>query len=592
MVSAKPGKTIANSAAAGSVAAWDDAAFRWNDVLVELAGAADAPLNIGTVCSDRHVAEGRGGRAAIRWLGRQQEPRDVTYGELAEQSGRIARVLTDLGLKPGDTVAVLLGRVPDLYAAALGIWKAGGIYCPLFAAFGPGPIKARLELGRVRALITSDELYARKVASSRASLPDLAHVLLVGTGGAAPAPVAGCADLAGLSAAARPMAAVDTGPDAPAFLHFTSGTTGTPKGVLHPHRAVLAHLATGRKVFGLGYDDVFWCTADPGWVTSTSYGIVAPLACGATLVADEADLEPRRWYGILHDEKVTAWYTTPTAIRTMMRYGAALARSYRENSLRIAASVGEPLNAEAVMWGQKALGVPFLDTWWQTETGAITIANEPGTGRRPGSMGRPLPGVEVMIVRCEAGQSQPVDGPDQIGELAIRTCWPSMFTGSLGDQSRYGECFRDGWYFTGDLVKRDADGFIWFVGRADDMIKCGGLQIGPFEVEGSLMDHPAVAEIGVVGKPDLLVREVPVAFVSLNPGFEAGDALRAELLSYARQELGANMAPREIHFVEELPKTNSGKIMRRVLKAKAMGEPDGGDILATMPPCPGRYDDE
>jgi acetyl-CoA synthetase len=592
MVSAKPGKTIANTATAGSVVAWDDAAFHWNDILAELAGASGAPLNIGSVCSDRHVAAGRGDRAAVRWLGRQQDRRDLTYGQLAEQSGRIARVLADLGVKPGDTVAVLLGRVPDLYAAALGIWKAGGVYCPLFAAFGPGPIKARLELGKARALITSDELYARKVASSRASLPELRHVLLVGQGGAPAATLPDCDDLAGLSAAAAPMAAVATGPDAPAFLHFTSGTTGTPKGVLHPHRAVLAHLVTGRKVFGLDHDDVFWCTADPGWVTSTSYGIVAPLACGATLIADEADLEPRRWYGILHDEKVTAWYTTPTAIRTMMRYGAALARSYRENSLRIAASVGEPLNAEAVMWGQKALGVPFLDTWWQTETGAITIANEPGTGRRPGSMGRPLPGVEVMIMRCGDGPSQPVEGSDQVGELAIRTCWPSMFTGSLGDQSRYGDCFRDGWYFTGDLVKRDADGFIWFVGRADDMIKCGGLQIGPFEVEGSLMDHPAVAEIGVVGKPDLLVREVPVAFVSLNPGFEPGDALRAELLSYARQELGANMAPREIHFVEELPKTNSGKIMRRVLKAKAMGEPDGGDILSTMPPCPGRYDDE
>ena len=592
MVSAKPGKTIAATAPAGGAGVWDDAAFRWNEALAELAGAPDAPLNIGAVCSDRLVGLGRGGQTAVRWLGRRQDRRDITYGQLAEQSGRIARVLADLGLQPGETVAVLLGRVPDLYGVALGIWKAGGIYCPLFAAFGPGPIKARLELGKARVLITSDELYARKVASSRAALPQLSHVLLIGESGAAPSAVEGCADLRGLLEAAKPMAAVATTPDAPAFLHFTSGTTGTPKGVLHPHRAVLAHLVTGRKVFGLTEADVFWCTADPGWVTSTSYGIIAPLVCGATLIADEAELEPRRWYGILHDEKVTAWYTTPTAIRTMMRYGAALARSYRENSLRVAASVGEPLNAEAVMWGQKALGVPFLDTWWQTETGAITIANGPGTDRRPGSMGRPLPGVEAMIMRCEGGTPKAVEGIDAVGELAIRTCWPSMFSGALGEEARYGECFRDGWYFTGDLVKRDKDGFIWFVGRADDMIKCGGLQIGPFEVEGSLMDHPAVAEIGVVGKPDMLVREVPVAFVSLNPGFEAGDALRAELLSYARQELGAGMAPREIHFVEELPKTNSGKIMRRVLKAKAMGEPDGGDILSTLPPCPGRYDDE
>jgi acetyl-CoA synthetase len=586
MVPAKPGKTIATSVSV------DDSAFQWNVALAELSGAADASLNIGTVCSDRHVRLGRGGQIAVRWLGRHQQRLDISYDQLALQSGRIARVLADLGLAPGETVAVLLGRIPELYGAALGIWKAGGIYCPLFSAFGPGPIKARLELGKASILITSDELYARKVASSRAALPHLRHVLLVGEDGAAATVHDGCAALHPLMEAAQSMEAVATAPDAPAFLHFTSGTTGTPKGVLHPHRAVLAHWVTGRRVFGLTESDVFWCTADPGWVTCTSYGIIAPLVCGATLITDEADLEPRRWYGILHDENVTAWYTTPTAIRTMMRYGAALARSYRQNSLRVAASVGEPLNAEAVMWGQKALGVPFLDTWWQTETGAITIANGPGSDRRPGSMGRPLPGVEAVIMRCEGGTPKPVDGIDMVGELAIRTCWPSMFSGALGDETRYGDSFRDGWYFTGDLVKRDADGFIWFVGRADDMIKCGGLQIGPFEVEGSLMDHPAVAEVGVVGKPDMLVREVPVAFVSLNPGFEAGDALRAELISYARQEMGTGMAPREIHFVDELPKTSSGKIMRRVLKAKAMGEPDGGDILSTLPPCPGRYDDE
>ncbi|MBI3446976.1 MAG: AMP-binding protein [Magnetospirillum sp.] len=555
--------------------------------MAELAGASTDVLNLGAVCADRQVALGQGEHVALRWLGRQSERRDVTYHQLSDQSGRVARVLADLGLQPGETVAVLMGRVPELYSAALGIWKAGGIYCPLFAAFGPGPIKARLELGGARILITTDELYARKVAMSRPGLSRLQHVLVVGESFAD-----GCGDFRALVNACLPLSPVATKPDAPAFLHFTSGTTGTPKGVLHPHRAVLAHLVTGRKVFGLSASDVFWCTADPGWVTSTAYGLIAPLVCGATLIADEAELEPRRWYGILHDEKVTAWYTTPTAIRTMMRYGAALARSYRENTLRVAASVGEPLNAEAVLWGQKALGVPFLDTWWQTETGAITIANAPGEGSRSGSMGRPLPGVEAVIMRCEGGTPNRIDAVDGVGELAIRTCWPSMFSGALGEEPRYGECFRDGWYFTGDLVRRDADGFFWFVGRADDMIKCGALQIGPFEVEACLMDHPAVAEIGVVGKPDMLVREVPVAFVSLNPGFEAGDALRAELLSYARQELGAGMAPREIHFVEELPKTNSGKIMRRVLKAKAVGEPEGGDILVSLPPCPGRYDDE
>ncbi|CAA7627577.1 AMP-binding protein [Magnetospirillum sp. SS-4] len=584
MASGESGKS---GAAARDMAG--DAASPWGDALAELA-APSGGLNIAVACVDRHVAAGGGQRVALRWLGRRQDRRDITFAELADLSGRAARVLGDLGLAPGDTVAVMLDRIPELYAAALGTWKAGGVYCPLFSAFGPGPLRARLEIGRARVLIVSDELYARKLAANRDGLSGLRHVLLVRTDDG-PLPD-GCLDFRALLAAAEPAAAADTRPDDPAFLHFTSGTTGNPKGALHPHRAVLSHLVTGRTVFGLSGADVFWCTADPGWVTSTAYGVIAPLACGATLLVDEADIDPRRWYAILHEEKVTAWYTTPTAIRTMMRYGAALARSYRDNSLRVAASVGEPLNGEAVSWGQKALGVPFLDTWWQTETGAIVIANAPGQGRRPGSMGRVLTGIEARVVQCADGAPVPADGADTVGELVLRAGWPSMFSGYLGDDDRPGGCFREGWYFTGDLVKRDGDGFFWFVGRADDMIKCGGLRIGPFEVEAMLMDHPAIAEVGVVGKPDLLLREVPVAFASLNPGFEAGDALRAELLSFARQELGASMAPREIHFIAELPKTTSGKILRRVLKAKAVGEADSFDSLPNLPPCPGRFDDE
>ncbi len=566
--------------------------FNWGDALAELGGPSPGMLNIGVACADRHVAAGAGDRVAVRCLGRGRERRDITFRQLSDLSGRAAAVLAELGVRPGDTVAVLLGRVSGLFATALGIWKAGGIYCPLFAAFGPGPIRSRLELGRARVLITSDELYARKVAGARSSLPQLEHVLLLGEDGACAKVHPGCSDFGALMAAAQPAPSVSTRPDDPAFLHFTSGTTGTPKGAVHSHRAALAHLATARKVFGLTEADVFWCTAEPGWVTSTAYGVIAPLVCGATALIDEVDLEPRRWYGILHDENVTAWYTTPTAIRTMMRFGAALARSYRANSLRVAASVGEPLNCEAVLWGEKALGVPFLDTWWQTETGAIVIANAPGDGRRPGSMGRLLPGVEAAVMRCDGSEAKPVESADVVGELAIRAGWPSMFAGYLGDGKDPSPCFRYGWYFTGDLVRRDDDGFFWFVGRVDDMIKCGALQIGPFEVEAVLMDHPAVAEVGVVGKPDLLLREVPVAFAALNPGFDAGDALKTELLSFARQELGSTMAPREILFVAELPKTTTGKIMRRVLKAKAVGEPDGSDALSVQRPCPGRYDDE
>jgi acetyl-CoA synthetase len=557
----------------------------------ELMGGS-AGFNIATACLDRHVAAGAGGKPAIRWLGRHMRRQDISYADLADRSGRLARVLADLGLGKGETVAVLLDRTPDLYASAFGIWKAGGVYCPLFSAFGPGPLRARLELGRARVLIASDSLYARKLAAGRAQLAGIRHVLLVGEDGAPPRLAEGCLDLAALLDKAQPAPALATAPDDPAFLHFTSGTTGTPKGAVHPHRTVLALMASAANVFGLGDKDIFWCTADPGWVTCTSYGIIAPLACGATLLADEADVEPRRWYGILEEEKVTAWYTTPTAIRTMMRFGAALARSYRENTLRVAASVGEPLNPEAVSWGEKALGVPFLDTWWQTETGAIVVANGTGSGRRAGSMGSLLPGVEAAVMKSDSFDPTPVDGVDQVGELALRLGWPGMFQGYLGTDDPYGYRVRDGWYFTGDLVRRDGDGFFWFVGRSDDMIKCGGMQIGPFEVEGSLMDHPAVAEVGVVAKPDMLLREVPVAFASLNPGFQAGEALRAELLSFARQELGAKMAPREIHFVDELPKTSTGKILRRVLKTKVTTDLEEDDLLSDPGPCAGRFDDE
>lgn len=556
-------------------------ASRWDEVRAELA-LGDGALNIGHACADHHVAAGRGGRVAVRALGAHGEPRLLTYAQLAEASGRFAAALTARGIGPGDTVALLLRRTPELFVAALGALKAGAVVCPLFPTFGPGPIRSRLDLAQARLLVAAEDLYARKVAAQRGALPRLEQAVLVGEDGAAARPAPGCLDYAALLAGAAPAPAVATRPLDPALLHFTSGTTGTPKGVVHPHRAVLAHLLTGREMFGLGPDDVFWCTADPGWITGTAYGIIAPLACGATVLADEADINPRRWYGILADEQVTVWYTTPTAIRAMMRFGAALARSYRGTSLRVAASVGEPLNAEAVLWGRRALGVPFLDTWWQTEIGSVAIANRPDDSIRPGSMGRPLPGIQAAVVRRDGNHVEPIDTPDTVGELAIRPGWPSMLSGYLGEGVLLGVGLHDGWYLTGDLVRRDADGCFWFVGRADDMIKCGGVQIGPFEVEGLLMNHPALAEVGVVGKPDLLLREVPVAFASLNPGFQAGDALRAEVLSYARQELGSALAPRELHFLAELPKTVAGKILRRVLKAKAVEEPEESEPLPAV----------
>lgn len=563
----------------GKIAAGGD--FRWDQAAGLLAGGPDGGVNPGGCVNiaheivDRHVAEGFGYLPALRWLGRQQR-REFSYGELAELAARAAQVLRDHGVGAGDVVAVLLPKVPEQIVAALAIWKIGAVFCPLSISFGPGPILSRLDMGGAKLLISTEPLYARKVAGQRAALAALTTVLLVGAeAGATP----DCGDFAALVAAADSKAAVTaaTTADSPAFLHFTSGTTGTPKGAVHSHRAVLSHLVTGIQVFGLSQADIYWCTAEPGWITATAYGIVAPLANRCCTVLDEAEFDPRRWYAILRDERVTAWYTTPTAIRMMMRYGAALARSYRENSLRVAASVGEPLNPEAVAWGIKAFGLPFLDTWWQTEIGAIATANPP-TQYRPGSMGQPLPGIRARVVQRGADGLEDVVGADAIGELAIHSALPSMFTAYLGDAPRFAASLVDGWFLTGDLVRKDDDGFLWFVGRGDDMIKSAGQSIGPFEVECALLDHPAVAEAGVVGKPEMLLREVPVAFVSLNPGFEPGEALRLELLAFARQNLGSAMAPQEIHFIETLPKTTSGKIVRRTLKLKAAGAPgEGGE---------------
>jgi acetyl-CoA synthetase len=365
-----------------------------------------------------------------------------------------------------------------------------------------------------------------------------------------------------------------TDPEDMALLHFTSGTTGKPKGVVHVHRAVLAHHVTAQQALDLRPDDVFWCTADPGWVTGTSYGIIAPLTHGATNLLDEAEFDGERWYRILQDERVNVWYTAPTAIRMLMRLGDELPRKHDLRSLRFAASVGEPLNPEAVVWSERALPVVLHDNWWQTETGGIMIANRAGAPVRPGSMGLALPGVEAAIV--EPNDEGGVDFVETgcTGQLALRRGWPSMFRGYLGEEERYRKCFAGDWYLSGDLARRDADGYFWFVGRADDLIKSAGHLIGPFEVESTLMEHPAVAEAAVIGKPDPVAGQIVKAFVLLKRGRTPDETLRRDVLAFARRKLGA-VAPREIEFAESLPRTRSGKILRRLLRARELGLPEG-----------------
>jgi acetyl-CoA synthetase len=532
-------------------------------------------LNIAHEAVDRHAASPLCRRVALRFLSSDGGRRDLTYGELADETSRFANALRALGVGKGDRVFALLGRVPELYVAALGTLKNGSVFCPLFSAFGPEPIRARLELGGGKVLVTTEALYRRKVAGIRGTLPALEHVLLAG--GNAPAEIPGARALAPhLADAERRFQIPPTAPGDLALLHFTSGTTGRPKGAMHVHEAVVAHHATGRIALDLHDDDVFWCTADPGWVTGTSYGIVAPLACGVTSVVDEAEFDAERWYQVLEREQVTVWYTAPTAVRMLMKAGAEMARAHDLSRLRFVASVGEPLNPEAVTWGVEALGRPIHDNWWQTETGGIMIANLAAMPVKPGSMGRPLPGVTAAVVRREAdGRVVEVSEPGEEGELALRPGWPSMFRGYLGDEARYRACFADGWYLTGDLVRRDGDGYFWFVGRKDDVIKSAGHLIGPFEVESALLEHPAVAEAAAIGKPDPVALEFVKAFVSLKPGSTPSEALRLELIGFGRSRLGRAVAPKEIDFLPSLPRTRSGKIMRRLLRARELGLPEG-----------------
>ncbi|WP_424940529.1 acetate--CoA ligase [Aliiroseovarius sp. S253] len=535
-----------------------------------LTGLPNDALNIGYEAVDRHVEQGHGDQAALIWLSKDGGRVSLSYRDLSEMSSRFSNLLQSHGLKKGARVFVAMGRRPELYAAALGTLKAGMVFTPLFAAFGPEPLRTRMEIGDANVLVTTKSLYKRKIASWRAEIPSLELVLIVGDD----APE-GCVALGPeMQAALTDFQAVHTQPEDPALIHFTSGTTGRPKGAVHVHGAVLYHALSGRYALELRPSVTYWCTADPGWVTGTSYGIISPLVNRVTMIVDEAEFNLERWYGILEQEKVAIWYSAPTAIRMMMRAGEEAAERFDFNALEFLASVGEPLNPEAVVWSNEVFGRPFHDNWWQTETGGIMIANTQAHDIKPGSMGKPLPGISAGIVEKDnGGLRELADG--EIGELALRPGWPSMMRTYLHEQERYDKCFKDGWYLSGDLAMRDADGYFWFVGRADDLIKSSGHLIGPFEVESALIEHKAVAEAAVIGVPDETAGEIVKAYATLNPGYSPSEDLERDIRGLARKRLGAAVAPREIVFRKTLPKTRSGKIMRRLLKARELGLPEG-----------------
>ena len=548
------------------------ASFDWDEVEKEIDFLPGGGLNLAYEAIDRHVGNGNGAKPAMLWEGKNGEKETYTYDDMRRETNKFANVLGALGVEKGTRVFTFMERVPEIYFTVFGTLKAGCVIGPLFSAFGPDPVRDRMEDSGAKVLVTQPEL-RKKIAEIIPQLPDLQHVIVVNKNGRSTEPLAeGDLDYYALmNEASDDFGPIATTRDDYSIMHYTSGTTGKPKGAVHRHNAVIQHYLTGKWCLDLHPDDIYWCTADPGWVTGTSYGMSAPWTNGVTQVIYEGGFSARKWYQILEDYNVTVWYTAPTAIRMLMKSGPELPKTFDLSNLRFAASVGEPLNPEAVEWGVEAIGMPFHDNWWQTETGGIMIANYACMDIRPGSMGRPLPGINPGIIDAE-GNEKP-DG--QEGNLAVRTPWPSMFQTYWQQQERYDSRFVNGWYITGDEAVRDSDGYYWFIGRSDDVINTAGHLVGPFEVESALIEHPAVAEAGVIGKPDPIAMEVVKAFVSLKDGYEPSDELRRELMGFARQKLAAAVAPREIEIIPGLPKTRSGKIMRRLLKARELGLDEG-----------------
>ncbi len=549
-------------------------AFSWENERAYLSGLPEGKgLNIAHEAVDRHANGALKDTVAIRWLRKDNSVEEATYSDLQKRSAQFANVLDKLGVKKGDTVFSFAGRIPELYIAALGTLKKTAIFCPLFSVFGPEPVWQRLSRGSGKVLLTTTFLFHKTVEQIRDRLPELHYILLTDAAEHISDTVLSLPML--MLQASDQFTIPPTDPEDPALLHFTSGTTGMPKGALHVHQAVLTHYATGKYVQDFHPGDVFWCTADPGWVTGTSYGIIAPLVNGVTNIVDEQEFDAMRWYAILEAQKVNVWYSAPTAIRRLMRLDIQPREQFNLENLRLMLSVGEPLHADAVVWCQKNFGIPVLDNWWQTETGGIMIANYAAMPVKPGSMGKPLPGIVAAIAEVSETEIQIIGEPGKQGQLVLKKEIPSMFRAYLNDEARYNKCFRGDWYITGDIAKKDADGYFWFVGRADDIIKTSGHMVGPFEVESTLMAHPAVAEAAVIGKPDPNIGELVKAFVVLKSGNSPSDDMRLDIIGFARKKMGPAVAPKELAFLESLPKTKSGKILRRLLKARELGLPEG-----------------
>ncbi len=546
--------------------------FRWEDIHEELDFLPGGGLNLAYEAIDRHLKTDKKDKVALIWDGKGKVEEKYTFADLSLLTNQFANVLNSLGVSKGDRVFTYLDRVPELYISIIGIVKAGAVVGPLFSAFGTEAIKDRLLDSGAKVLVTCPELL-HNVDAVKADLPALEKIIVVNKHNVPYTPKENEISYEqAMSEASTEYEICQTTKEDYSIMHYTSGTTGKPKGAAHVHEAIVGHYATAKYVLDLHADDIYWCTADPGWVTGTSYGIFGPWSNGVTQLVSEQGFVVSHWYDLITKYRVTVWYTAPTAIRMLMKYGEKEVKKHDLSSLRYINSVGEPLNPEAVTWSKDVFGIAFHDNWWQTETGCIQIANYPIQDIKPGSMGRPFPGVTAAIMNDDFSQAMPCG---EEGHLCLKYPWPSMFRTYWNKKELYDSRFKNGWYITGDKARQDADGYFHFVGRADDVINVAGHLVGPFEVESALVEHPAVAEAGVIGVPDPLRMEVVKAFVSLRDGFEASPHLKLEIKKFVTEKLDANSAPKDIEILPTLPKTRSGKIMRRLLKARELGLPEG-----------------
>lgn len=546
--------------------------FSWEKAEKELVDFFDdGTLNIAYNCIDRHAEGDKKDKAALIYDGADGSKETYTFAQMKTETDKFANVLTAKGIKKGDRVFVFLPPVPERYVAFLGILKMGAIAGTMFAAFQEIALMDRLEDSEASVVITSPELYPR-IENIRNKLPKLEKVVIIERGGELPQGDHIISYEKEMNSASPDFETAHMAKDDYSYMLYTSGTTGKPKGVVHAHYDVLQAMVSTKYSLDVQDDDVYWCTADLGWVTGVVYGVLGIWGLGGTSVIFDGRFSPDAWYKVLQDNKVTIWYSAPTAIRMLM--GAPVSpKDYDLSALRHLCSVGEPLNPEAIWWGLDAFGLAFHDTWWQTEQGSITITNYPCMDVRPGSMGRPLPGIEAAVID-DSGKEVPVG---KEGDLVLKASTVSSLMKTIwGNKEKFDSYFIGDWYVSGDRAVKDEDGYFWFVGRADDVINTAGERVGPFEVESALVEHPAVVEAGVIGKPDPVRGQIIKAFVVTKPGVAQHDELKNEIQAFVKKHLAGHAYPREIEFIDKLPKTRSGKIMRRILKSQELGE-DVGD---------------